>query len=53
MNIHNFSTKKGYTAPEKKSKSTNRVPLEKGYLPSLKAEGFSFLPSLASFIIFN
>ena len=36
MNIHNFSTKKRYTAPEKKSKSTNRVPLEKGYLPSLK-----------------
>ena len=34
--LNNFQTKKRYTAPEKKSKSTNRSPLEKGQLPSLK-----------------
>ena len=36
MNIHNFSTKKRLTPFEKKSKSSNRVPLDKGHLPSLK-----------------
>jgi len=34
--INNFQTKKRYTAPDKKSKSTNRVPMEKSLLPSLK-----------------
>ena len=35
--INNFPTKKRYTAPEKKSKSSNRVPLEQNNrLPSLK-----------------
>ena len=37
MNVlNNLQTKKRYTAPEKKSKSTNRSPIEKGHLPSLK-----------------
>ena len=36
MNIHNFSTQKRYIPQEKKSKSTNRVPLGKSLLPSLK-----------------
>ena len=37
MNIlNNFKTKKRYTAPEKKSKSTNRALIEKYQLPLLK-----------------
>ena len=34
--INNFPQKIRYTAPEKKSKSTNRAPLQKSHLPSLK-----------------
>ena len=37
MNVlNNLQTKKRYTAPNKKSKSINRVPMEKSLLPSLK-----------------
>ena len=34
--INNFPQKIRYTAPEKKSKSTNKAPLQKSHLPSLK-----------------